>query len=63
MDYDFSLADNAAMSSGVAARTIVLDRMESEYAGEHLDATVINMAWVWMRDSIGSIADGFSGTA
>lgn len=32
LDYDFSLADNdAAMHSGVIARTIVLDRLVGEY--------------------------------
>ena len=45
MDYDFSLADkDVAMSSGVVARTIVLDRMVSDFVKEHPDAAVINIA-------------------
>ena len=45
MDYDFSAADkDAAMSSGVIARTIVLDRMVSDYIREHPKAVVINIA-------------------
>ena len=45
MDYDFSLADSdAAMSSGVVARTIVLDRMVKEYVTEHPDAVIVNIA-------------------
>ena len=45
MDYDFSLADkDTVMSSGVVARTIVLDRMAADFVKEHPDATVINIA-------------------
>ena len=45
MDYDFSLADkDTAMSSGVVARTIVLDRMVADFVKEHPDTTVINIA-------------------
>ena len=45
MDYDFSLADkDTAMSSGVVARTIVLDRMAADFVEEHPDATAINIA-------------------
>lgn len=45
MDYDFSLADkDTAMSSGVVARTIVLDRMVSDFVKEHPDTTVVNIA-------------------
>ena len=45
MDYDFSLADkDTAMSSGVVARTIVLDRMVSAFVKEHPDVIVINIA-------------------
>ena len=36
LDYDFSLADkDAAMHSGVIARTIVLDRLVGEYLAAH----------------------------
>ena len=45
LDYDFSLADkDAAMHSGVIARTIVLDRLVGEYLAAHLGATVMNLA-------------------
>lgn len=45
LDYDFSLADNdAAMHSGVIARTIVLDRLVGEYLAAHPGATVMNLA-------------------
>ncbi|MBR1779837.1 MAG: class I SAM-dependent methyltransferase [Oscillospiraceae bacterium] len=45
MEYDFSLADkDLAMSSGVVARTIVLDRMVSGWIQAHPDATVVNIA-------------------
>ena len=40
LDYDFSLADkDAAMHSGVIARTIVLDRLVGEYLAAHPGAT------------------------
>jgi len=43
--YDFSAADkDYAMSSGVLARTIVLDRMVSEYLAGHPGAVVVNIA-------------------
>jgi O-methyltransferase involved in polyketide biosynthesis len=45
MDYDFSNADkDFAMSSGVIARTIMLDRMVKDYVGKNPDAVVINIA-------------------
>lgn len=45
LDYDFSLADkDAAMSSGVIARTIVLDKMTKEFLEQHPGAVVINIA-------------------
>ena len=45
LDYDFSLADkDAAMHSGVIARTIVLDRRVGEYLAAHPGATVMNLA-------------------
>ena len=45
MNYDFSAADkDTAMSSGVIARTIVLDRMVGDYIKEHPGATIINIA-------------------
>ena len=45
LDYDFSLADkDAAMHSGVIARTIVLDRLVGEYLAANPGATVMNLA-------------------
>ncbi|MBR1764431.1 MAG: class I SAM-dependent methyltransferase [Ruminococcus sp.] len=45
MNYDFSLADkDTFMSSGVVARTIVLDRMVTDYVKDNPEATVINIA-------------------
>ena len=45
IDSDFSLADkDAAMHSGVIARTIVLDRLVGEYLAAHPGATVMNLA-------------------
>lgn len=45
LDYDFSLADSdVAMSSGVIARTVVLDKMVSGWLTEHPDAVVVNIA-------------------
>lgn len=45
LDYDFSLADkDAAMHSGVIARTIVLDRMTKEWLSSHPGAVVVNIA-------------------
>ena len=45
LDYDFSLADSdVAMSSGVIARTIVLDKMVSSWLCDHPDAVVVNIA-------------------
>ena len=45
LDYDFSLADkDAAMHSGVIARTIVLDRLVGEYLAAHPGAIVMNLA-------------------
>lgn len=45
LDYDFSLADkDAAMRSGVIARTIVLDRLTSAWLEAHPGAVVVNIA-------------------
>lgn len=45
LDYDFSLADkDTAMRSGVIARTIVLDRLVSEWFAQHPGAVVVNIA-------------------
>lgn len=45
MDYDFTLADqDLTMSSGVIARTILLDRMVKDYITLHPQATIINIA-------------------
>ena len=45
LDYDFSKADkDKAMSCGVIARTIVLDRMVRQYLEKHANAVVINIA-------------------
>lgn len=45
LDYDFSLDDkDAAMHSGVIARTIVLDRLVGEYLAAHPGTTVMNLA-------------------
>ena len=45
LDYDFSLADrDAAMSSGVIARTIVLDRLAGAWLAENPGAVVVNLA-------------------
>lgn len=45
LDYDFSAAEkDYAMSSGVLARTIVLDKMVSEYLAAHPGAVVVNIA-------------------
>ncbi len=42
MDYDFSNADkDALMSSGVIARTILLDKMVGEYIKAHPNTTVV----------------------
>ena len=45
MDYDFGLAHrDLAMSAGVVARTIVLDRMVKEFLQANPTATVVNLA-------------------
>ncbi|MCD8346582.1 MAG: class I SAM-dependent methyltransferase [Lachnospiraceae bacterium] len=45
LDYDFSLAEkDKTMSSGVIARTLVLDRMVKLYLQKSQDAVVINIA-------------------
>lgn len=45
MDYDFSLANkDAVMSSGVIARTIVLDKLVSRYLTDHPNGVVVNIA-------------------
>lgn len=44
IDYDFSKADNdKTMSSGVIARTIVLDNMVEKYLNQHPDTIVVNI--------------------
>ena len=45
LDYDFSLArKDKTMSSGVIARTLVLDRMVKRYLKNHPDTVVVNLA-------------------
>ncbi len=45
LDYDFSLADkDSAMSSGVIARTIVLDKLVKAYLSAHPGAVAVNIA-------------------
>lgn len=45
LNYDFSLADkDAPMHSGVIARTIVLDKLVSEYLANNPRAIVVNIA-------------------
>ena len=45
LDYDFSLADkDSAMSSGVIARTLVLDRLTSEWLAANPGGVVVNIA-------------------
>ena len=45
MDYDFSFAgDDALMSNGVIARTVLLDRMVGDFIRKNPNATVINIA-------------------
>ena len=45
LDYDFSNAKkDKAMSSGVIARTIVLDEMVGQYLDSHPDTIVVNIA-------------------
>lgn len=45
LDYDFSLAEkDKTMSSGVIARTLVLDRMVKEYLHKSPNAVVVNLA-------------------
>ena len=45
LDYDFSLADkDAAMHSGVIARTIVLDQMTKAWLASHPGAVVVSIA-------------------
>ena len=45
LDYDFSMADkDAAMHSGVIARTIVLDKLVKSYLASHGGAVVVNIA-------------------
>lgn len=45
LDYDFSRAErDAAMSSGVIARTILLDRMVGDFLAAYPNATVVNIA-------------------
>lgn len=45
LDYDFSLADkDAAMRSGVIARTLVLDRLVGAWLAENPGAVVVNLA-------------------
>ena len=45
LDYDFSKADkDNAMTYGVIARTIVLDRMVEQYLKKHENVVVVNLA-------------------
>ena len=45
LDYDFSKADkDNAMTYGVIARTIVLDRMVRKYLEKHENTVVVNIA-------------------
>lgn len=45
LDYDFTLADkDYAMGAGVIARTILLDKMVSDYLDENSNGIVINLA-------------------
>ena len=45
LDYDFTHADkDAAMSSGVIARTIVLDKLTADWLAQHPGAVVVNIA-------------------
>jgi len=45
LDYDFSLADkDSVMSSGVIARTIVLDKLAEKFLAKHRGAVVVNIA-------------------
>ena len=45
LDYDFSKADkDNAMTYGVIARTIVLDRMVKQYLEKHENTVVVNLA-------------------
>ena len=45
LDYDFSMADkDAAMHSGVIARTIVLDKLTKSWLAKHPGAVVVNIA-------------------
>lgn len=45
LDYDFTLADkDAAMGSGVIARTIMLDKMVSDYLHKNENTIVVNIA-------------------
>ena len=45
LDYDFSKADkDSAMTYGVIARTIVLDRMVEQYLEKHANTVVVNIA-------------------
>lgn len=45
LNYDFSKAEkDAAMSSGVLARTILRDRMVRQFVDEHPSGTVVNIA-------------------
>lgn len=45
LDYDFSRAEkDAPMSSGVLARTILLDRMVGDFIRENPDAVIVNIA-------------------
>ena len=44
-EYDFSLAErDTAMRTGVIARTIVLDRLVSDWLTRHPNAVVVNIA-------------------
>ncbi|MBR5504072.1 MAG: class I SAM-dependent methyltransferase [Methanobrevibacter sp.] len=45
IDYDFTLAEeDSSMQMGVISRTIVLDKMVSDYISSHPNCTIINIA-------------------
>ena len=54
LDYDFSIADkDNAMTYGVIARTIVLDRMVRKYLEKHENTVVEILHADWIPDATG----------
>ena len=50
LDYDFSKADkDNAMTYGVIARTIVLDRMVKQYLEKNANTVVINISFTYLN--------------